>query len=1023
MKTVRSACTLQPNALEISVGDQIEQLDQIIQDTDGQEYFKKTFITDGMQTLLAKGMARLAGKSNDTVFHLKQAMGGGKTHLMVGFGLLAKNAALRNALIGVMPYQSDFNSARIAAFNGRNNPHTYIWGEIARQLGKESLFKEYWEAGAKAPDEKAWLELFEGDEPILILLDEMPPYFHYYSTQQLGQGTIADVITRAFSNMLTAAQKKKNICIVVSDLEAAYETGGKLIQRALDDATQELGRAEVSITPVNLESNEIYEILRKRLFLSLPDRSEVADVAAEYAAKLAEAAKAKTVERSAEALANDIESTYPFHPSFKSIVALFKENEKFKQTRGLMELVSRLLKSVWNSNEDIYLIGAQHFDLSLHEVREKLAEISEMRDVIAKDLWDSTDSAHAQVIDISGGTTYASQVGTLLLTASLSTAVNSVKGLTESEMLECLIAPNHQGSKYKAAFAELHKLAWYLHQTSENRIYFSRQENLTKKLQGYAEKAPQNKVDDLIRHSLEEMYKPVTKEAYERVLPLPEMDEAEAALKSSRALLIISPDGKTPPAVVDSFFKALVNKNNLLVLTGDKSSIASVEKAARHVYATAKADSEITATHPQRKELEEKKAQYDKDFHTTVLQVFDKVYFPSNRAGEDILRHKALDSTYSSTEPYNGERQIIKTLTADPIKLYTEITNNFDALRSRAESLLFGSQDDVRKTDLLDKMKQKAQMPWLPSRGFDQLLHEACQRGLWEDLGNGYITKKPKPKTTEVMIREDSSPDDAGTVRLKIDVANAGNSPRIHYAEDASVSESSPVLSDNILATKALRVQFLAVDPTGKNVTGSPKTWENKLTLRSRLDEASREVELFVAPRGSIKYTLDGSEARNGTEYTGPFSLDSDETTVYVFAECEGIETKRSFTFAATGSKDVPIIKEKPAALVSSRPKRLDSSSKTYEGLKVAKEKNITFEQVTLMVGSAPRAIHLSLGEMEIDASFIETALAHLQTVLSPDAPVVMSFKKAHMQTGYDLELFAKQLGIEIEQGEVEQGD
>lgn len=90
MKTVRSACQLQPKALEINVGDQIEQLDQIINDTNGQEYFKKTFITDGFKTLLSKGMARLAGKSNDTVFHLKQAMGGGKTHLMVGFGLLAK---------------------------------------------------------------------------------------------------------------------------------------------------------------------------------------------------------------------------------------------------------------------------------------------------------------------------------------------------------------------------------------------------------------------------------------------------------------------------------------------------------------------------------------------------------------------------------------------------------------------------------------------------------------------------------------------------------------------------------------------------------------------------------------------------------------------------------------------------------------------------------------------------------------------------------------------------------------------
>jgi len=461
---------------------------------------------------------------------------------------------------------------------------------------------------------------------------------------------------------------------------------------------------------------------------------------------------------------------------------------------------------------------------------------------------------------------------------------------------------------------------------------------------------------------------------------------------------------------------------NVLILTGDKSSIASVEKAARHVYAVTKADKEIPESHPQRKELDEKKAQYEQDFQTTVLSVFDKILFPGNNRGEDILRSKTLDSTYSSNEPYNGERQIVKTLTSDPIKLYTQIPENFDALRARAESLLFGSQDEARKTDLLDKMKQKTQMPWLPSRGFDQLTIEAYQRGVWEDLGNGYITKKPKPKTTEVIISEDSSPDDSGTVRLKIDVANAGSSPRIHYAEDGNVSENSPVLSDNTLATKALRVQFLAVDPTGKNLTGNPKTWENRLTLRNRFDEVSRMVELFVAPKGSIKYTLDGSEPRNGIDYTSPIQLGDEETIVYVFAECDGLEGKRQFTFPASGAKDIHIIQETPAIWIcSSQPKRLDSSTKTYEGLKMAKEKNIEFEQVMLMVGSAPKAIHLSLGEMKISAEFIETELEHLQTLVSSDAPVIMTFKKAYTPTGYDLEQFAKQLGIKIGNGEVEQ--
>ena len=59
MKTIKSACQLQPKALEINVGDQIERLDEIIQCTSGQDYFKKTFITAGMKTLLADGRIKV----------------------------------------------------------------------------------------------------------------------------------------------------------------------------------------------------------------------------------------------------------------------------------------------------------------------------------------------------------------------------------------------------------------------------------------------------------------------------------------------------------------------------------------------------------------------------------------------------------------------------------------------------------------------------------------------------------------------------------------------------------------------------------------------------------------------------------------------------------------------------------------------------------------------------------------------------------------------------------------------------
>src|SRR6266487_4087404 len=101
MQTVRDACQLQSNALSIKLSDQIEQLDELITaEGDGARFFEKTHITQGMQDLISEGIARLAGVSAQAIFHLKQAMGGGKTHLLVGFGLLAKHSSLRKEYCG-----------------------------------------------------------------------------------------------------------------------------------------------------------------------------------------------------------------------------------------------------------------------------------------------------------------------------------------------------------------------------------------------------------------------------------------------------------------------------------------------------------------------------------------------------------------------------------------------------------------------------------------------------------------------------------------------------------------------------------------------------------------------------------------------------------------------------------------------------------------------------------------------------------------------------------------------------------
>lgn len=1027
MKTVRDACQLQPNALSIKLSDQIEQLDELITtEGDGSAFFEKTHITQGMQDLISEGIARLAGVSTQAVFHLKQAMGGGKTHLLVGFGLLGKHPELRQKCCGGMPNASAFGITKIAAFNGRNNPDHFFWGEIAKQLGKGEQFKAFWTSGPKAPDEKDWLKLFDGGDPVLILFDEMPPYFHYLDTQKVGNGTVADIATRAFANLLTAAGKKSNVCVVVSDLAAAYDTGARLINRALEDARSELGRQERNITPVDLAANEIYDILRKRLFTSLPDRAEIEDIAETFGRKLEEAAKSKTANRGAEAIADEIAATYPFHPRLKNVVALFKENEQFKQTRGLIELVSRLLKSVWErGSNDVFLIGPQHFDLSIPEVRDKLTEISGMRDVIAKDVWDAQLSSHAQIVDLQTGKEVATQLGSLLLTASLSTAVNAVKGLTREEMVECLVSPLREPSEFLASFEELEKVAWYLHHTPEGRYYFDRQENLTKLLQSLAHDAPENQVDDLIRHRLREMFKPVRKTVYEEVLPLPRLEEVADRVRRGRLLLVVSPDSKIPPEDVQKFFEGLSQKNNLCVLTGDKTAMGSVEKAARHLFAAQKADGRIPKGHPQRDDLERKQQSYEHDFTSTILNLFDKVLFPIQRAARPSqLASKALDMTRDGTRPFNGEEQIEKTLVANPLKLYLDVEREFDPIRDKAQNLLWPeNQDEARWSDVADRYAEQAGMPWLPPKGLDVLKSIACNRGLWEDLGNGYVTKKPKKKRTSVQVIAEAGPDDEGKVRLRVNPQNAGPAPRILYAEDAPVSEASARLKDQAYTTSALRVNFLVMDPSGQYETGDPVTWSNKLVLRNELKDkdGKRRVELFVAPKGTIRYTLDGSEPREGLSYDGPFAIDDSEVLIRAFAEASGLEAKAEFRFPAKGKKGVQIDEVKPGRLVSRTGRKLDSRGKTFEGLKQAAEKSVTFEGIVLTVGQGTQMIGIHVGEIAVDAAFIEALLTKVLEKFTPDTPITMTFRKAHFASGHDLKDFAGKLGIELQQGDVEQ--
>jgi hypothetical protein len=121
LKTVKDACEIHPMALDYAMTEQIENLSSVIEKTEkeAKAFFEQNYVTKGMEILLGEGLRRLAGRSDQAVFELRQAMGGGKTHSMVALGLLAKSSELHKSVVPDIALSAPFESGKVIAINGR----------------------------------------------------------------------------------------------------------------------------------------------------------------------------------------------------------------------------------------------------------------------------------------------------------------------------------------------------------------------------------------------------------------------------------------------------------------------------------------------------------------------------------------------------------------------------------------------------------------------------------------------------------------------------------------------------------------------------------------------------------------------------------------------------------------------------------------------------------------------------------------------------------------------------------------
>lgn len=1021
--TVRKACVLHEGALRVQVSDAVVRFDEITGDPEaGQRFFDTTYLTQGLEALLRLATKRLAGKSSDASFHLKQAMGGGKTHSITALSYLARHPELRERVLPSVPEAKEFHSVRFAAFNGRERPLDFFWGQLIGQLGaKECLSPD----PSDAPDEATWINVFRrSDEPVLIVLDELPPYFEYLNTVTSGAGTMADRAANAFAGMLSAAHRLSNVCVVVSDLAGSYGTGSRIINHALNNAASELKRQEVIITPVDLDSDEGYAILRKRLIKQMPSENVIEEVAEAYARALSAACAAGLVEKGAEQIAREVRSTYPFHPETKHLFAMFKDNPDFRQTRGLMELGSLLLRSVWESEKDAYLIGPQHFDMSIREVRERLADISKLHAAIARDIYDTNGGAIAQLIDAEEGNNAASEAAALFLTSSLSTTGDANRGLRVRDAMKVLVGPLGGEEAYKQAIDKLYKQAQYLHRSPEDRYFFDRQVNLNVLLADYAKNAPENKVNEIVSHRLKELFAPREKTAYADIVDGTEgIDTITDRIKGPRVLVAVRPDGKLPPQEVERFFQSVTEKNNVFILTGERSFQSNrLEDVARELYATVAAKRDIPESNPQYAELNERHQAAQQHLTSAIVATYDRVLVPVQLQGQPpTLRDVRIQLTSGGTGD-NGERVIIEALSKQPRKLFTDVTgSDFDAVRSKVESAVWGTNDEVNYVDVERRARELPTAYWLPPGGMKTLKDTAVQRGVWEDLGNGRVSRVIKPKVPSVQLALSKAPS-ARDHEAVIDVqpVNASGDARIYYAENTYATENDTRVVGGKISTSAAVVGILIVDPSRPDSSEAPNhsqtRWQSDIPiaheLKTEAGTGKRTVTLYAHPAARLRYTLDGTNPRdNGLAYEGPFEVGTARSHLNVLATIEAggvLEIERRAEFSIPPSEGgTPVdpwdgISPSKRTTLARADGRyvVNSRASVYKALDVIASGNATLFDADLLISSTERKqdiVHARVsGRVALRADTLKALLDQAHAAMgSDDTDIVLRFGSA----------------------------
>ena len=911
MQTVFELCKPRDSVFLDTTRDDVLNLSDLVEGRiDADKFFGENFKTKGMEILFETAFKRFQGKSDTGVIKLTQAMGGGKTHNMLALALLAQNPTWRRKLLG-RDYD-DVSDIRVVAFSGRESDAPYgIWGSIAEQLGKKELFSDLY-APLKAPGENAWVNLLKGQN-ILILMDELPPYLENAKSITVGNSDLCKVTITALSNLFTALGKKQlaNVCLVFSDLKATYESGSALLQSSFKELENEANRSAINIEPVALNSDEIYDILRKRLFESYPSSAsqDVTDIAIAFKEALTRASKSGLTNYAGEKAFIGIKDSYPFHPSIKDLYARFKENPNFQQTRGLIKLMRQIVRQFYESGNAQKKSLISVFDIDLND-RNMLSSIKQIKPsleaAISHDIAQAGKSV-AEIVDAQyedETIPYAQDASKLLLMSSLNETAQGLQGLTDYEILGYLCEPNVDLNNYKKALEEIKSQCWYLKQDNRGRYYFQNTKNMVAEMNTLVDSYSNESAKKELRRFLDDNFKPSLRNCYELLYVLPAIDEISLDINKI-ALVIFEPyagTGLHPD--LQAFYDNTPYKNRVMFLSGQRNVMEKLYSnskrltAIRQIIASMKAE-HVPATDQQYKEAENQQDKAIQALLQSIRETFITLYFPTKNgiASEDFkLEFKE--------NKFNGEEQIVKTLKeAQKFEDFSDEDKPLETMQKKCEQRIF-TQKEMPWSQILERAATEVQWQWYHPKQMDALKAACLKKDKWREIG-GYITKGPFAKEpTDVVIEQIEYNDKSGEFTLKVRPVH-GNV--VYYDVGAEPTTASSEVTSPFV-TKEPQLWFLCVDSSKEHPTGTAKKFTGSVPLRheQRLSPNGSVMELKTHKDFEIRYTTDGSNPKErGGKYNGEIVLP---------ASCKFVRTAVYYKGDVVEERDFPITEQPKAA-------------------------------------------------------------------------------------------------------------